>query len=260
MTALLLALIEFKFGIALYSFMWWFVIPVGALLAGFAAASGYYFGAKTFHHRPTRLLVFNMISVAVTTYFVINYLNYSLLQIDGHPASSLVSFGQYMDVLLSHQSLALRIRGAKVGETGDLGAFGYIVALLQILGFAVGGLAVYGNLRSNPYCGKCNKYLKVISSIMRHASDAEQIQRVYNRVLTELQNGNSLQAVSSLAEFGTKASIPSTMPLRAEVTLYRCVCCPQEFVKASLCTHNGRDWNSVPESEVRFFLPASVQS
>ena len=40
LTALILALVESKFGLALYSFMWWFVIPVGALLSGFAAAKG----------------------------------------------------------------------------------------------------------------------------------------------------------------------------------------------------------------------------
>jgi hypothetical protein len=108
LTALVLALIETKFGIALYSFMWWFVIPIGAIAAGFAAATGYYFGAKTFHHRPTRLLLFNVVSVAVTTYFIVNYLNYSLLQVDGHPASSFLPFGQYMDIVLNHQSLEFR--------------------------------------------------------------------------------------------------------------------------------------------------------
>src|SRR4051812_24794644 len=76
LTALILALIE-RWGLAVYSFTVWFVIPVGAMLAGLAAASGYYVGARYFHHRPTRLLLFNVMSVAVSTYFLINFLNYS---------------------------------------------------------------------------------------------------------------------------------------------------------------------------------------
>jgi hypothetical protein len=145
---LTLALAETKLGFAFYSFTWLFVIPVGALLSGFVAASGYYFGAKVFNHRPTRLMLFNMISVAITTYFLINYLNYSLLEVKGQPVSEMVSFGKYLDIILSHQSMEFRIRGSKLGEIGDLGNFGYVTAALQILGFAVGGLYVCGYLRS----------------------------------------------------------------------------------------------------------------
>ena len=52
LTALILWYIEQRFGWALYSWTFWFVIPVGAFLAGFAGASGYYFGSWFFGHRP----------------------------------------------------------------------------------------------------------------------------------------------------------------------------------------------------------------
>jgi hypothetical protein len=140
LTALILALVETKLGFALYSFMWWFVIPAGALISGFAAASGYYLGAKLFNHRPTRLLLFNIVSVAVTTYFLVNYLNYSLMEIKGQSVSELIPFDKYMDIVLTHQSMEFRVRGAKLGETGEMGNWGYFTAVLQILGFAAGGL------------------------------------------------------------------------------------------------------------------------
>jgi ABC-type Co2+ transport system permease subunit len=151
------------------------VIPVGALLSGFAAASGYYFGAKLFHHQPTRLLLCNMISVAITTYFLLNYLNYSLMQIKGQQVSRLISFGQYIGVVLRHQSMEFRIRGAKLGETGDLGSLGYVMAVLQVLGFAVRGLCVYWHLRAAPYCEACGKYLKKQSSTTRYTNDTEKL-------------------------------------------------------------------------------------
>src|SRR5581483_11374249 len=71
LTAAILELLETKLGIAFYSLMYWFVIPGGALCSGFAAASGYYLGAKVFHHRPTRLMLFNTISVALSTWVLL---------------------------------------------------------------------------------------------------------------------------------------------------------------------------------------------
>jgi hypothetical protein len=41
-TGIILGLIEVHSGYALYSWVFWVVIPVGAILSGFGAASGYY--------------------------------------------------------------------------------------------------------------------------------------------------------------------------------------------------------------------------
>ena len=61
LTAVILWLIESTTGFAIYSWMVWFVIPAGAGLAGFAGATGYYAGSWFFGHRPTRLLLVNMV-------------------------------------------------------------------------------------------------------------------------------------------------------------------------------------------------------
>src|SRR5215472_8621645 len=59
-TAIALFLIEDRLGIAIYSYMLWFVIPAGAFLSGFVAAGGWYLGSILFNHRPTRLLLVHM--------------------------------------------------------------------------------------------------------------------------------------------------------------------------------------------------------
>lgn len=41
-TGIILGLIEVHSGCALYSWVFWVVIPVGAILSGFGATSGYY--------------------------------------------------------------------------------------------------------------------------------------------------------------------------------------------------------------------------
>lgn len=255
LTALILALVETKLGFAFYSFMWWFVIPVGAVLSGFAAASGYYFGAKVFNHRPTRLMLFNMISVAVTTYFLLNYLNYSFMEVKGQPVSELIPFGQYLDIVLSHQSMEFRIRGAKLGETGDLGSFGYVTAALQVLGFAVGGLWVYWHLRALPYCGACGKYLKKQPSVTRYTDDADQLRGLYSGLIAELRAGNSAAAAGLISGFGVTKPNVKDMKLNVELKLWKCARCPQEFFESSVNQWNGKDWKPVSGLLLRDYLP-----
>src|ERR1700730_6465648 len=70
LTAIILAAIEIKFGFSVYGFMFWFVVPGGAICSGFAAASGYYAGARYFNHRPTKVLLLNMVVISITTFFL----------------------------------------------------------------------------------------------------------------------------------------------------------------------------------------------
>jgi len=78
-------------------FMYWFVIPAGAICSGFAAASGYYAGARYFNHRPTKLLLLNMVVISIATFFLIHYINYYFLIIDGRQVRELVDFARYLD-------------------------------------------------------------------------------------------------------------------------------------------------------------------
>jgi len=158
-TALLLFVIEKKFEIAIYSFAMWFVIPVGAILSGFLAAGGWYLGSIVLNDRPTWFLLANMVLASVTTFFFIHWLSYAFMEVDGKLISEYVSFSQYMDIVLTHQQMTFTVHGAKVGTTGELGSFGYVVALLQIVGFAFGAVAVFGYLMSLPYCQTYSKYL-----------------------------------------------------------------------------------------------------
>ena len=89
-TAVLLAWVERQFGWARYSFMFWFIIPVGAALAGFAGASGYYFGSILFGHRPTRLLLLNVALASLATFFLVHFIEYSTLELDGKQVSEAV--------------------------------------------------------------------------------------------------------------------------------------------------------------------------
>src|SRR5207249_3554387 len=133
--------IELQSGFAFYTWMFWFVIPAGAGLSGFAGATGYLAGSWFFGHRPTRLLLLNILIASVSTFFLIHYLSYITLQIEGKRVSDFIPFTQYLDIVIRSTSMEFRVTRAatKVGSTGELGGWGYIYALLQIVGFAVGG-------------------------------------------------------------------------------------------------------------------------
>jgi hypothetical protein len=81
------------------SFMVWFVIPIGAILAGAAAASGYYFISLAIDQPPTRRLAVNMTVIGLSAYLLIKYFSYLALTFDnGVPVSSVIPFWTYYQV------------------------------------------------------------------------------------------------------------------------------------------------------------------
>ena len=95
LTAVLLWVIESKLEFRAHSFMILFILPVGALISGFIAASGYYLGARLFHCRPTAMLTLGVLAVSVGTYFAIHYFSFRSLEIEGTPLSDYISFGSH---------------------------------------------------------------------------------------------------------------------------------------------------------------------
>jgi len=180
MTTVILLIVENQYGFAFYSLMLWFFIPVGAIFSGFVAAGGYYVGARIFGQKPSSLILFNMVAVSIGTFFTIYYLSYIFIEIDGQQISDLISFNTYLDYILRHQSLSFSFRGHSVGSTGELGTLGYATAVLQILGFAIGGAVTFFYLSSLPYCEVCRRYLKKVGLQDRFTSEsaslAEKIQ------------------------------------------------------------------------------------
>jgi len=149
-TAAILVAIERSTGFSYYTLTSLGAIPVGALLSGLVGASGYYLGARLFNHRPTKILLLNMVVISVATFFLIHYFHYYFLTIEGKLVRDFISFVYFLRIELSHN-----------------GAWGYLYATLQVIGFAAGGLAVFGYLNSLPYCEKCAKYLSAKDSQTR---------------------------------------------------------------------------------------------
>jgi len=162
LTAIIVLLFQKLTGFNFFTFSIWLVVPVGALLTGFAAASGYMFGSLYFHHRPTKMLLLNMVAIAASTQFLIYYLEYSTVLLDdGTSASSVIGFLEYLDISLTKAKYSV---GRTLHSGIEVGNFGYGLAFIQFLGFIAGGVAVYFKLKSKAMCEKCQKYYRTLSS------------------------------------------------------------------------------------------------
>ena len=172
-------------------------------------------------------MLLNIALASVATFFLIHYLSYNILEIEGKQVSDYISFSQYLDIAIRSTSMEFRFRAAKLGSTGDLGNFGYVVAVLQVIGFAVGGFAVYGYLTSKPYCDKCSRYLSGKGKQIRYAGDAEGLQAATASFMILLGNG---EIPSSILEHRNSSGFGSSMPpnnchLRSIVEIRYCKKC-----------------------------------
>jgi hypothetical protein len=181
LTAILVVAVEDWLNFSFFTLTFWVVIPVGALITGCFAATGYYFGAILANRRPTKQPLVSMVAVAGGTFFLIYYLQYISLDIDGKPVRDYVTFSTYLQVVLTKAEYGLmRSQNAKF----EVGAFGYVIAALQLVAFMLGGFGSYLALTSKPFCDRCEKYLKTLSSLKKTFAD----QPVFESFATRLHS------------------------------------------------------------------------
>jgi len=254
-TAVILWWVELQFGVAFYSWTLWFVIPGGAMLAGLAGASGYYAGARLFHRRPSRVLLVNVLCASVATFLFIHYLSYVTLEVEGVLVSDALPFWQYLDIVIRSTSMGfVRARGAATGELGD---FGYVIALLQVLGFAGGGFLVYTFLSDLPYCARCSRYLAAKGSLDRFSHDPEGVVETATAVLDLVRAGELTDAIAVHEAFGDRTPQRGDY-LRLKVTVRRCTRCDQHWMKFEVSKWGGDEWKELPELTAGCFTDEAI--
>jgi hypothetical protein len=138
-TAIVVLLLHRWTGIAVYSFSVWVVVPLGALLTGAVATSGFRLGAQWLHFYPRRSLRLLIVICAAATWIGIYFAEYATLHLeDGTPVSDIVSFTTYLKVLFTKAEHDLISRSGTAHGI-QFGTLGYVVAATQFLGFLLGG-------------------------------------------------------------------------------------------------------------------------
>jgi hypothetical protein len=134
------------------------LIPVGALLVGLLAASGYGLASWLTGAKIGRGLLIVVASLQIVGYFAAQYVEFAQLRATA-AISPDVDFLTYFDVMT--QSFTLRdSRNTSNEPATPWGAWGYLLRLAEVAGFAAGGVIAPAMLFSVPYCDECQVYMK----------------------------------------------------------------------------------------------------
>lgn len=220
LVAWLLALVDIHVHFAIYAFSWNF-IPLGAILCGALAGSGYYLGFQLFPHRPTRLLLLNAILSSVAVYFLVYYIAYSLAEVNGAPVSRLVSFGRYMSLVIEN-----RRQYVYFTNFGRVGPLGYLLVAAQLAGFVIGGFFVVRTLMKVPCCDHCDRILKNPKVMLRPSNSLLGLEDLFGKMRSALAAGRSAEAIQLMASPGAG---PGNAAHKLFLTLWKCDRCPVEF-------------------------------
>jgi hypothetical protein len=245
-TAAILFAIEKASGFSVYSWTFWFIFPLGAGLSGFAAATGYYLGAWLVNVKPGSFLLAGVVVISTGTFFLIHYMSYYSLLVDGEHVRNFMSFSAYLNTILTQTSISFSFHAREIGTTGKLGFFGYLYALLQILGFGFGGLVVYYHLRELPYCESCSRYLKRSVRTRRYTENLEELNRIHENVGKLFQVGNLADASAAQSSFGSAKS-DKKLHIRTEMTIWECKGCAMNHAQFGIAKQNGGNWKDIPE-------------
>lgn len=253
LTAVFLSIAE-NGGFIIYSFMVFMFVPLGAIGGGFVGALGYYFGAKLLSHKPSRILLYSVPLLSISTYILINYLNYAMLYVEHVPLRVSMSFLKYLDFRIQKTSLSLV--GVGHSFTGEMGFLGYAVALIQILGFSLGGYGAYFWLSREPFCDNCGRYRSLKWEGSRYFSD-EEIFEAHYREMTNCFEGwrktNNLNALEeNVKKYAEEASMvpEKKCDWSSQLKLKYCKKCLRHYVKFVIEKRVTDDrWSVVSESE-----------
>jgi hypothetical protein len=148
------------------------ILPIGGILGGIGAASAAAVVARRTNTVPTKRLLTQLMAVGVFAWFVAHWVDYAMARTaNGTRASDLVSFWRYLQITIEHMRLTTDVASKTAKMTDDLGLLGYGVELLQVGGFAVGGLIAYAALNSYEVCRSCAQYANR-SDILKKADSA----------------------------------------------------------------------------------------
>lgn len=240
-------------GFNIFSFSFWVIVPVGALLTGAAAASGYYFGSLFFHTRPTWFLLVQILIVTAAAQLAIYYGEYrSFVLDDGTMASDVIGFWDYLDTYL--RSMHLRAGRAHI-DTGEVGEFGYWLALIEFAGFIIGGISVFLILQNYPSCWKCNRYLRKLTKIGQMFPDHDDFARYYDTLFHHPVHSGHF---ADLMKGNPKIRKPALDTVMIELHLLGCTHCKTQLLTQKVQILGKKEWKDIPKLTRHVRLPDGV--
>jgi hypothetical protein len=258
LTAAILVFIELKWNIAIYSFTAWVVLPAGAMLAGMAASSGYYFGARLLNFRPAKDLLVGIVAISTGTFFFIYWLEWVFLTVDGKPISEAIPYSDYLTYMITHTSVSLLHGG--LNNSLDLGSGGgYVYAALQIIGFAVGGFCIYVYLVGLPYCKECRLFLKDKGKQTRFFGNSDDVTVSTENFLAKANEHRFQDSIKGHYETGSDKPATGEIAFCSSVELKRCKGCEKHYLEFEVKRWVNKEWKAIPELTYATYMMERVE-
>jgi hypothetical protein len=231
-------------GLNVFTMKVWVILPVGAALVGAAAASGGILAARLFHAAPTKIDAAMMVLCAAFTMWLIYYLDYMTMVLDdGRKVSNFISFQDYVDLVITKAHMRI---GRAQTDTGEVGQFGYWLAVVEFIGFLVGGFSAFAIVKDMPRCSTCGAYfrkLKLKNSGVVTPIEAE-------KLLEFFREGHA-GAVTQVLNWKPPPERQFGKGEKAATLTYELLGCPKcktEKIVAKVRVFNGKQWIDVPSS------------
>ena len=232
-------------GINIFTWKAWLVIPIGAGFVGMLGASGAILAARYFNIVPTLLDAVFMVAIAAATMLLIYYLDYATLVLDdGRKASDLIDFTSFVDLVLTKSHMRI---GRMAHDIGEVGQMGYVVALIEFIGFLVGGAATFLFIKGLPRCRDCGSYLCWPKTKRTKELTVDEIDKVI-----DLFNRGDIETMRGLLAWTPpERKLADAQKAFIVFDLLGCAKCKTEVIAAKVKVFNGREWKDVPSLQAR---------
>jgi len=236
------------------------MIPIGLLLAGMMAGSGYGIASFVTGTKITKNLLWIIVGLQFFSYFAAKYIEFHSQNLVYKDSQLPISFWDYTDTMT--RSFSFVQDNGKQG--GEFGVWGYGMLALEVAGFCVGGLVAPLILRSRLYCESCQVYMKNALLMLIPASLAEkkfkktetEARAEHDRLHDEtLKKGDEVQKTlreqaqvnhpeefkQALEAYRADQKAILKLPVYVQVNLSHCPHCRNGIVGASVVAGKGEN-------------------
>jgi len=167
-------------------------------------------------------LLGNIVVTAIATWAIVWYLHYRLGLLYPH-----MPFLEFVEAALG------QARGRDVLN----GTLAGLLLLLQALGFALGGVIVFGLLRERPFCRRCQRYLTSPVIAKGFSAFEGEIETAHEQLRRFAASGNSMAAVALV-----RALPAHELTFQLAVMSWRCATCAREYFQTLWLEYRGGRW------------------
>jgi hypothetical protein len=224
-----------------------YVLPVGAMIVGILAGSGYGLVSWIAGIKIPRALLWAVVFLQCVAYFCARYIVFENLHLVYKGTNQAVGFFEYFDA----SARAFAFKASDGGSENGMGPWGYVFRLLEVAGFAASGVLIPLFVSDIPYCDSCRRYMRRKSKVVLPGSvrlrkvktsdasglaayqeeqrrAAESAEKAVN-ILGEMAGSRQIDALNnSLGALSPGTGAARQLPVRYLIHLFLCPTCPAD--------------------------------